>query len=140
MRKTTGTSLTLLLAATLTLPLLAQSAASAVSFHAALPRLAFFLAPQNPSAYALIAGSVFRESGHAFPGVEVKLLPAQKSKKFKEQSVRTTPRGEFLFRLPAEAMEYEVSVSVSGYRPESKRVKIVGDERVDENFLLERAR
>jgi hypothetical protein len=88
----------------------------------------------------LIAGSVFRETGHAFPGVEVKLVPAQKSKKFKEQSVRTTPRGEFLFRLPAEAMDYEVSVSVSGYRPETKRVKIVGEERVDENFLLERAR
>jgi hypothetical protein len=104
-------------------------------FASAIPLLA-----QKSDAYALIAGSVFRETGHAFPGIEVKLVPAQKSKKFKEQSVRTTPRGEFAFRLPAEAMEYELSVSVSGYRPESKRVKIVGDERVDENFLLERAR
>ncbi len=116
MRKTTGISRRLLLSSAI--PLLAQ----------------------RQDAYALIAGSVFRESGHAFPGVEVKLAPAQKSKKFKPQSVRTTPRGEYAFRLPAEAMDYEVSVAVSGYRPESKRVKIVGDERVDENFLLERAR
>lgn len=116
MRKTTGISRRLL-------------------FASALPLLA-----QKSDSYALIAGSVFRETGHAFPGVEVKLVPAQKSKKFKEQSLRTTPRGEFAFRLPPEAMEYEVSVAVSGYRPETKRVKIVGEERIDENFLLERAR
>lgn len=116
MRKTTGISRRLFFASTL--PLLAQKSDS----------------------YALIAGTVFRETGHAFPGVTVKLVPTQKSKKFKEQSVRTTPRGEYAFRLPAEPMEYDVSVQVPDYRPETKRVKIVGDERIDENFLLERAR
>jgi hypothetical protein len=102
--------------------------------------LALPFAALSQQAYALIAGSVFRETGHAFPEVDVKLVPAQKSKRFKEQRVRTTPRGEFVFRLPAEPMEYEISVAVSGYRPEAKRVKIVGDERIDESFLLERAR
>jgi hypothetical protein len=37
-------------------------------------------------------------------------------------------------------MEYEVAVTVSGYRMETKRVKIQGEERVDLSFLMERAR
>jgi hypothetical protein len=102
--------------------------------------LALPLAAEKDNSYALIAGTVFRESGHAFPGVEVRLKPAQKSKKFKEQSTRSSARGEYFFRVPVGEMEYEISTGPSGYRPESKRVKIVGDERVDENFLLERAR
>jgi hypothetical protein len=72
--------------------------------------------------------------------VEVRLKPAQKSKKHKEQSTRSSARGEYFFRVPVGEMEYEVSVQLAGYRPELKRVKIVGDERIDENFLLERAR
>jgi hypothetical protein len=90
--------------------------------------------------YALIAGTVFRESGHAFEGADVKLTPLEKKKGFKEQRLRTTPRGEFSFRAPVGEMEYEVAVTVSGYRMETKRVKIQGEERVDLSFLMERAR
>lgn len=89
--------------------------------------------------YAVIAGTVFRESGHAFAGLEVVLVPAEPGKKFKKQSFRTNGRGEFAFRVPALPMEYALSVKVDGYRPETKRVKITGDERVEHNFLLDRA-
>jgi hypothetical protein len=95
---------------------------------------------QAESSYAVIAGAIFRESGHAFPGVEIELLPGKPDKKNKRQTLRSSPRGEFAFRVPAVEMEYSLSVKVEGYRPESKRVKIVGDERVEQNFLLERAR
>ena len=89
--------------------------------------------------YAVIAGAVFRESGHAFAGADVELVPDQPSKKNKKQTTRANGRGEFAFRVPAEPGEYSLSVKISGYRPESKRVKIVGDERVEQNFLLDRA-
>lgn len=89
--------------------------------------------------YAVIAGTVFRETGHAFAGAEVELAPDKPGKKNKKQVFRTNGRGEFAFRVPAEAMEYALSVKIDGYRPDSKRVKIVGDERVEHNFLLDRA-
>jgi hypothetical protein len=101
--------------------------------------LSAFSIQAEPS-YAVIAGAVFRESGHAFPGVEIELLPGKPDKKNKRQTLRSSPRGEFAFRVPAAEMEYNLSVKVEGYRPESKRVKIVGDERVEQNFLLERVR
>lgn len=89
--------------------------------------------------YAVIAGTVFRESGLAFAGAEVVLSPQTPSKKNRKQSTRANGRGEFAFRVPAAPMEYDLSVAMQGYRPETKRVKIVGDERVDQNFLLDRA-
>jgi hypothetical protein len=36
-------------------------------------------------------------------------------------------------------MEYSIGVKPEGYRPDSKRVKIVGDERIEQNFLLDRS-
>jgi len=98
---------------------------------AACPVLAF-------DSYAVVAGTVFRESGHAFAGAEVVLSPLNPSKKSKKQSTRANGRGEFAFRVPAAPAEYDLSVSIEGYRPETKRVKIVADERVEENFLLDR--
>src|SRR5882724_951772 len=57
----------------------------------------------NVEAYALIAGTVFRESGFALPGAEVTLTPEAgeapnaKNKKLKAIS---DARGEFAFRVP----------------------------------------
>ncbi|MDX2269596.1 MAG: carboxypeptidase-like regulatory domain-containing protein [Bryobacter sp.] len=90
--------------------------------------------------YALIAGTVYRETGHAFPNVSVLLSPLAKAKGAKKQSQRTTPRGEFFFRVPARPLEYEISIAVEGYQPVTKRVKIEADERVDLSFPLDRAR
>jgi hypothetical protein len=90
------------------------------------------------STYAVIAGSVFRESGHAFPGLKVELAPLQPGKRFKKQSSVSTFRGEYSFRVPAQEMEYDLSVKADGYRPEVKRIKVTGEERIDHNFLMER--
>lgn len=98
---------------------------------------AVLLAAESP--YAVIAGTVFRDSGLAFAGVEVELIPSQPGKKNKKQVFRTNGRGEFAFRVPAAPMEYSIGVKPDGYRPDLKRVKIVGDERVEHNFLLDRA-
>lgn len=92
------------------------------------------------SPYAVVAGTVFRETGHAFPGIEVVLNPLSPSKKNKKQSVRTNTRGEYSFRVPAATVEYSLSVAVEGYRPETKSVKITGDERIEQNFLLDRVK
>ena len=91
------------------------------------------------SPYAVIAGTVFKDSGLAFAGVEVELIPSQPGKKNKKQVFRTNGRGEFAFRVPALAMEYSIGVKPEGYRPDLKRVKIVGDERIEQNFLLDRS-
>ena len=90
--------------------------------------------------YGVIGGSVFRETGHAFPGVPVQLTPLKPSKKWKVQKAVTNGRGEYAFRVPAAEMEFDLAVKIDGYRPETKRVKIVGEERIDQNFLLEKAR
>ncbi len=91
------------------------------------------------NSYAVIAGTVFRETGHAFAGVEVSLTPDTPSKKNKKQTFRCNTRGEFSFRVAALPQEYMLAVSPEGYRADQKRVKIVGDERIEHNFLLDRA-
>ncbi|MCX6596845.1 MAG: carboxypeptidase-like regulatory domain-containing protein [Acidobacteria bacterium] len=88
---------------------------------------------QAAEEYALIAGTVFRASGHAFPGVEVTLQPEQG----KVQKTRSSPRGEFTFRVPPKAGRYTVSVKAAGHRSESKPVEVQADERVDLSFLME---
>lgn len=91
-------------------------------------------------AYGVVGGTVFRETGHAFGGVPVTLSPLKPDKKWKVQKSSTNSRGEFAFRVPASEMEFDLSVKIDGYRPETKRVKIVGEERIEQNFLLDRAR
>lgn len=90
--------------------------------------------------YAIIAGTVFRDTGHACPGAEVILesVPSEGEKKSKPQKQISTFRGEFSFRVPAKPMRYTVSVKASGYRPQSKPVTIQGDERIDISVLLDR--
>jgi Carboxypeptidase regulatory-like domain len=90
---------------------------------------------------ALIGVSVFREPGFAVPGAEVQLSatpsgqPAPKMKKIKGVS---NARGEFVFRVPPGPMQYTVSVSVKGLKPQAKAVSVQGEERVDVTFTLER--
>lgn len=85
--------------------------------------------------YALIAGTVFRPEGSAFPRVEVS-LESEAAKK--PQKVRTDSRGEFTFRVPAKPARYNVNVKVAGFRNETRPVEILGDERVDISILLEK--
>jgi hypothetical protein len=96
--------------------------------------------------YALVAGSVFRDTGFTLAGAEVILTPAPPGKpgekppvKVKPMKTATDPRGEFTFRVPAVPMRYNVSVKATGFREEQKPVSISGDERVDVFFHLEAA-
>jgi hypothetical protein len=94
---------------------------------------------KQPS-FALIAGTVFRDSGFALPGAEVSVKPLpEEAPKPKIQSVKTMsdPRGEFAIRVPAVPMRYTVRVKAPGFREQSKPVSISGDERVDVFFHME---
>lgn len=83
--------------------------------------------------FALIIGSVFRPSGHSLAGADVTLQPESG----KPQKTKSSPRGEFSFRVPAKPLRYTVTVKARGYQTESKSVSILADERTDLTFLLE---
>jgi hypothetical protein len=90
--------------------------------------------------FALIAGSVFRESGFSLAGAEVVVDAAPGAKplaKFKRIKVVSDARGEFAIRVAPVPMRYTVSVSAGGFRPGRKEVSIQGEERVDLYFRLE---
>jgi hypothetical protein len=94
--------------------------------------------------YALIAGSVFRPNGTAFPSIEVVLTPepdapadGKKVKKPKALKETSNFRGEFTFRVPAKPMRYTLSVRTSGFKPLLKTVQVAGDERQDVSLMLE---
>ena len=94
---------------------------------------------KEPERYAVIAGTVFRDSGLSLRGAEVIVEPAPGSEsghKPKKLEAVSDGRGEFSVRVPAEPMRYTVSVKAKGYRPAEKTVSIQADERVDVFFLL----
>ena len=94
--------------------------------------------PQEAS--ALIAGTVFRDTGFLLRGaaIEVAADPEANSfRKFKKTRVISDGRGEFAVRVPAEPMRYTVSASAPGFRAETKTVSIGGEERVDVFFRHE---
>ncbi|MDX2180268.1 MAG: carboxypeptidase-like regulatory domain-containing protein [Bryobacteraceae bacterium] len=84
--------------------------------------------------YALVAGSVFRPSGHTLPGAKVTLSPEGGGKR---REARTDARGEFAFRVPAKAARYTVKVTAAGLKPASQTVQVQSEERVDLLFLME---
>ncbi|HPU72437.1 MAG TPA: carboxypeptidase-like regulatory domain-containing protein [Bryobacteraceae bacterium] len=97
---------------------------------------------KQSEAYAVVSGTVFRENGMSFPGVEVALEAAPGSqipKKFKKMRTSTSPRGEFVFRLPAEPGEYRLRVRVPGYETQEKPVIISGEDRIEVFFKLDPA-
>jgi hypothetical protein len=83
--------------------------------------------------YALVAGSVFRPSGHTLPGAKVTLTPEGG----KRREARTDARGEFAFRVPAKAARYTVEVTAAGLKPATQTVQVQSEERVDLSFLME---
>jgi hypothetical protein len=94
------------------------------------------------TSYAVVAGTVFRESGLSLPGAEVELSAdsqAQKSHKQKKAKLITDARGEFAFRVPSVAGNYKLTVRAAGYQVQEKPVSVAGDERVDVFFRLEPA-
>lgn len=92
--------------------------------------------------YALIAGTVFRETGLALPGAEVTLAAvgdSNEARKFKKIQVVTSQRGEFVMRVAAAPMSYTVRAKAAGYQAQEKPVTVTAEDRIDVFFLLERA-
>lgn len=90
--------------------------------------------------YSLIAGTVYRPPGFAFPGAAVTLTPEQPSAngvKLKKASAITDARGEWALRVPPVPAQWRVDVKVDKYRPEQRSVSIIGEQRVDLSIILE---
>ena len=96
-------------------------------------------AKKDTAPYAVVAGSVFRDPGFALAGAEVVIeaVAAEAAPAFKKQKTTTNFRGEFAFRVPAEARKYNVSAAAKGLRGETKAAATQGgEERIDVTFLL----
>jgi hypothetical protein len=92
--------------------------------------------------YALVAGTVFQESGLSLPGARIEIVPAgelQGARKFKKLEAVSDSRGEFAFRVPVEEMTYKLTVRAAGYIPQEKTTQAAGEVRVDVFFRLEAA-
>jgi hypothetical protein len=97
------------------------------------------LAGPKTEAYAVVAGTVFREPGFALHGAEVRLqvkTPPEGVKRLKPQKAVSDGRGEFAFRVPAGKAEYTISVRAAGFVGEQKPASVTADERVDVYFEL----
>jgi len=88
--------------------------------------------------YAVVAGTVFRESGLSLPGAAVTLQLRDGSKGRKLQAL-SDGRGEFAFRVPPSAADYIVRASLKGFQTAEKVVSVAGEERVDVTLTLEKA-
>ncbi|MEK7406867.1 MAG: carboxypeptidase regulatory-like domain-containing protein [Acidobacteriota bacterium] len=96
----------------------------------------------QPQSYALVAGTVFRDTGLSLPGAQIRLEPvgdAKAARKIKKQEAITDARGEFAIRVPAGPMQYKLRTRAPGYQPQEKPVSVSGEERIDVFFRLEPA-
>ncbi len=92
-------------------------------------------AQKNDGRHAVVAGTVFRESGFSLPGATVTLGVKDAPKVKKLQSL-SDARGEFAFRVPAEAAVYVVRASLKGFQPVEKEAVVAGEERVEVTLAL----
>jgi hypothetical protein len=96
---------------------------------------------RSPDAFALVSGTVFRESGYALPNAEVTLIPDAQPDgapvKIKKMQALSDSRGEFVFRVPPAAMHYIVKVAAKGFQGQQKSVSVQAEERSEVTFQLE---
>ena len=88
---------------------------------------------------AVVAGTVFRDPGFAFPGVEVTLTPVNLPpgvKKLKPMRAVTNTRGEYAFRVPAGQARYTVAATAKGFDPAEKQADVAAGERIDVYLTL----
>ncbi|MBL8176178.1 MAG: carboxypeptidase regulatory-like domain-containing protein [Bryobacterales bacterium] len=91
----------------------------------------------------MLAGTVFRDPGFAFAGVQVALEPSSDGKtsvKVKKMKATTDGRGEFSFRVPAVALRYTLRFQAEGFQPETKEIAVSGPERQDIYVTLKPAK
>lgn len=81
----------------------------------------------------LLLGTVFTEQGFALPGAAIRVRRAGESKVRWEG--RSDRRGEFALRIPQGA-EYELSVTASGYREQTRKINAKTGDREDLVFRL----
>ena len=90
--------------------------------------------------YAVVGGTVFRESGLSLPGAEVAISPdpqpGQTAVKLRDSKAVSDSRGEFAFRVPVTAMRYTVKAKLKGFEPQQKSVDIEGEQRTDVTLIL----
>jgi hypothetical protein len=87
--------------------------------------------------YAVVAGTVFLESGVAQPGARVALFSAQEPGRKLQEKV-SSPRGEFSFRVPPGPGAYRLTASLRGFVTATKDVEIVAQEQIHATLLMER--
>jgi len=97
---------------------------------------------EKPAAvpFAIIAGTVFRPPGLAFPGASVRIEPDQvqaSGAKLKRSDAMTDSRGEFAIRVPAVPSKWTVHVQAKGFGEQSKNVLVEGEQRHELSFQLE---
>jgi hypothetical protein len=96
--------------------------------------------PKAEEPYAVVAGTVFRESGLSLPGAEVVIAPdpqtGQTPVKLHDSKAVSDSRGEFAFRVPVTAMRYTVKAKLKGFEPQQKSVDIEGEQRTDVTLIL----
>ena len=90
--------------------------------------------------YAVVGGTVFRESGLSLPGAEVAISPdpqaGQTPVKLRDSKAVSDGRGEFAFRVPVTAMRYTVTAKLKGFGARQKSVDIEGEQRTDVTLIL----
>ena len=89
--------------------------------------------------YALIGGTVFRDTGYRLPGAEVTVTPLEGAGQRKSRKIVAVSdaRGDFAIRVPAAPLRYTISVKAAGYRAQERAVSLAGEERLDLYFKLE---
>jgi hypothetical protein len=87
--------------------------------------------------YAVVAGTVFLESGVAQPGAKVALFSAREPGRKLQEKV-SSPRGEFSFRVPPGPGAYRLTASLKGFVTATKDVEIVAQEQIHATLLMER--
>lgn len=98
---------------------------------------------KTTQSYALVAGTVFQQSGYALAGAAVTLVPdpppgVPLPKGLKKARATSDSRGEFVFRVPAGPMHYTLKAQANGFEDQEKSVEIQGEERADVTFQLQR--
>ena len=97
-------------------------------------------ADRNDAPHAVVAGTVFRESGFSLPGAAVTLAvkdaPGMAKTRMKKLQSVSDGRGEFAFRVPPGAATYVVRASLKGFQAVEKEASVSGEERVEVTLVL----
>ena len=90
--------------------------------------------------YAIVGGTIFRESGFSLPGAEVTIVPdpqpGQSPVKLRNTKALSDGRGEFAFRVPTSPMRYTIKAQAKGFQPQQKSIDVEGEVRTEVTLSL----